>query len=130
MIQRVDLEIPAAPEPGRSSFSQRASSALAALRGRVPNVGRTVVHFGAFPGAADARVDVTDQKGIVESSIVQAWIAPIDTPDHSADEHMVEPLRVVAGNIVPGVGFTTYAFYAGFGDGLAYGQFTVAWSWV
>lgn len=70
--------------------------------------GTTTIDFGAFPGKSDASVDVTGQAAIVAGSLVEAWIRPADTADHSADEHMMETLKVVAGNIVAGTGFTIY----------------------
>jgi hypothetical protein len=72
--------------------------------------GSTTIDFGAFPGASDARVDVTGQASILANSLVEAWIIPVATVDHTADEHMVESIRVIAGNIQAGVGFTIYAF--------------------
>lgn len=72
--------------------------------------GTTTVNFGAFPGAWEASAVVTGQTGIVAGSLVEAWIRPEATSDHSADEHMYEPLRVMAGNIAAGTGFTIYAF--------------------
>jgi hypothetical protein len=72
--------------------------------------GTTTLDFGAFPGKSDASVAVTGQASIVSGSLVEAWIRPEATADHSADEHMVETLRVVAGNIVAGTGFTIYGF--------------------
>jgi len=71
--------------------------------------GTTTVNFGAFPGTTDTSVTVTGQAGIVSGSLVEAWIRPEATADHTADEHFVEKLMVVAGNIVPGTGFTIYA---------------------
>lgn len=72
--------------------------------------GTAILDFGAFPGKSDASVDVIGQAAIVAGSLVEAWIRPVDTADHSADEHMVETLKVIAGNIVAGVGFTVYGF--------------------
>lgn len=72
-------------------------------------VGTATIDFGAFPGVSDASVAVTGQTGIVAGSIVQAWIRPVATADHSADEHLIETIKVVAGNIVAGTGFTIYA---------------------
>jgi hypothetical protein len=107
--------------------------------------GTTTVDFGAFPGKSDTSVAVTGQAAIVSGSLVEAWIRLVATADHSADEHMVEPIRVLAGNIVAGTGFTIYALYAPleFGvdavdgqfrliprqGGRAYGLWTVAWVW-
>ena len=74
--------------------------------------GTAVIDFGAFPGKSDASVDVIGQSSIVAGSLVEAWIRPVATADHSADEHMLETLKVFAGNIVAGTGFTVYAFNA------------------
>ena len=122
------------------------------------NVGTTTVDFGAFPGSTETSVAVTGQASIVSGSVVQAWIRPVDTADHLADEHMIEPIAVFAGNIVAATGFTIYArntstlfepnigdpreqvepggakqpgyFSKGGGIGTTlYGLFTVAWSW-
>lgn len=70
--------------------------------------GTTTIDFGAFPGGSDASVTVIGQTGIVAGSLVEAWIRPEATADHTADEHMVETIKVVAGNIVAGTGFTIY----------------------
>ena len=72
--------------------------------------GTTTIDFGAFPGTSDTSVAVTGQAGIVAGSLVEAWIRPVATADHSADEHMVETLKVFAGNIVAATGFTIYGF--------------------
>ena len=66
--------------------------------------------FGVFPGVSDASVAVTGQAAIVAGSLVEAWIRPEATADHSADEHMLETLKVFAANIVAGTGFTIYGF--------------------
>jgi hypothetical protein len=109
-------------------------------------IGTTTIDFGAFPGASDASVAVTGQAGIVAGSLVEAWLRPAATADHSADEHLVESLRLVAGNIVAGTGFTVYGFntsdlfeplvavdasresQGGRGTRI-YGLWTVAWAW-
>ena len=72
------------------------------------NQGTAVLNFGAFPGASDASVAVTGQTGIVAGSVVQAWMRPVDTADHLADEHWVETIEVSAGAIVAGTGFTIF----------------------
>jgi hypothetical protein len=77
------------------------------------NVGTATIDFGAFPGSSHATVAVTGQAAIVADSVVQAWIRPVATADHSADEHMLETLKVHAANIVAGTGFTVNAFNAG-----------------
>ena len=70
--------------------------------------GTVILDFGAFPGASHATVAVTGQAAIVAGSLVEAWLRPVATADHSADEHIVETLKVVAADIVAGVGFTVH----------------------
>lgn len=70
--------------------------------------GTASLTFGVFPGASDASVAVTGQTGILAGSLVEAWIFPAATADHTADEHWVETIQVVAGNVVAGTGFTIY----------------------
>jgi hypothetical protein len=70
--------------------------------------GTTTVDFGAFPGKSDTSVAVS-QPSILGGSLVEAWLYPVATADHSADEHLVETIRVIAGNVSAGVGFTIYA---------------------
>lgn len=96
--------------------------------------GVATLDFGAFPGSSDASVAITGQAAILAGSLVEAWVRPVATADHSDTEHMVETLKVVAGNIVPGVGFTIYGFNTnqinepnGNGTRLS-GAFTVAWA--
>lgn len=72
--------------------------------------GTAILDFGAFPGKSDASVAVTGQAGIVAGSLVEAWLRPVDTVDHLADEHMVETLKIFAANIIAGTGFTIYGF--------------------
>lgn len=72
--------------------------------------GIATLDFGAFPGASDASVAVTGQTNIVAGSLVEAWLRPVATADHSADEHMLETLKVFAHTIVPGTGFTISGF--------------------
>lgn len=96
--------------------------------------GTAVLNFGAFPGASDAAVVVTGQTGIVAGSLVEAWMRPVATADHSVDEHLVETLKVIAGNIVAATGFTIYGFntsqLSSHGQGTRlYGQWTVSWVW-
>jgi hypothetical protein len=89
--------------------------------------GTATIDFGAFPGKTDASVAITGQASISAASLVEAWIFPAATADHSADEHMVERLEIIAGNVIAGTGFTIYAFADG--NTLIYGQWNVAWVW-
>lgn len=73
--------------------------------------GTTTIDFGTFPGSSNATVFVSAPT-ILGSSLAEAWIFPVDTVDHSADEHMLEPFRVFAHSIVASSGFTISAFNA------------------
>lgn len=70
--------------------------------------GTASLDFGAFPGKSDASVAVTGQVTIASGSLVEAWLRPEATADHSSDEHMMETLKVFAADIVAGTGFTIY----------------------
>ena len=72
--------------------------------------GTAILDFGAFPGKSDASVAVTGQTAFLSDSHVEAWIDPVATADHSADEHMLETFRVFANTKVAGVGFTISGF--------------------
>lgn len=103
------------PSGGGTSNFLRADGTWAAPSGGAGGVnsGTTTVNFGAFPGASDAKTVVTGQAGILAGSKVKAYIMATATADHTADEHWVETLEVMAGNIVPGTGFDIYAKNAG-----------------
>lgn len=106
--------------------------------------GTVTLDFGAFPGKTDATVSVTGQTGITGSSLVEAWIFPTATADHSVDEHWVDPPEVFAGNVVAGAGFTIYGVVKKRSDigqrsdslrvtnidnPRIYGQWTIGWVW-
>ena len=57
--------------------------------------GTVIVDFGVFPGQSDASVTVS-APGIAANSLVEAWVLPATTADHSPDEHTVETLTVKA----------------------------------
>lgn len=83
--------------------------------------------FGAFPGKPYATVAVTGQASILAGSLVDAWVLPAATADHSADEHRVEALKISAGDVVAGTGFTI----SGVSENKErlWGVFNVAWVW-
>lgn len=90
--------------------------------------GTATLDFGVFPGTTDASVAVTGQTAIGTSSALEAYISPAATVEHSADEHWVEEIRVMAGNIVAGTGFTIYGRT---GDNtLLYGRWNIGWVWI
>lgn len=95
--------------------------------------GTVELDFGAAPGKTDASIAVASAT-IAAGSLVEAWLRPVATADHSADEHMVESFRVFAADIVAGVGFTVYghstAQWGGQQSHNIYGLWTCAWAWV
>lgn len=105
--------------------------------------GTATLNFGSFPGNQEASVTITGQTGILAGSLVDAWMLPADTADHSADEQRVDPIRVTVGNVVAGNGFTIYGYPADiqvFGQKTAYGTlpdqqadiygaYNIAWVW-
>jgi hypothetical protein len=100
----------------------------------VAGQGTALLDFGAFPGSSDASIAVA-AASILSTSLAEAWIFPAATADHTADEHLVESLRVVAGNVSAGVGFTIYGLNSsqindknGTGTRL-YGKWNVGWVW-
>jgi len=86
--------------------------------------GTTTVNFGSR--ATDTSVAVTGQAGIGGGSLAEAWIWPVATATNTADNHWVDDIEVVAGNVSNGVGFTIYAKCR---TGFAHGEFTVGWVW-
>jgi len=91
--------------------------------------GTATLDFGTFPGSADASVAVTGQLGIVSGSLVEAWVVPAATSDHSLAEHYIDPPIVMAGEVVAGTGFTIRGFNQEGGVPRCYGKWNVAWAW-
>jgi hypothetical protein len=95
--------------------------------------GTATLDFGAFPGTSEATVAVTGQASIVGGSLVEAWIFPTATADHSEDEHRAEDLVVSVGALVVGTGFTIYGRGGATpANGICttvYGAWTVGWVW-
>ena len=83
--------------------------------------GTATLNFGA--NATDTSVAVASV-GITGGSLVEAWIFPATTATNTVDNHWVESLQVVAGNIQAGVGFTIYGKCT---QGLAHGSYSVGW---
>lgn len=108
----VSVSASAAPSAGQVLTATNATTATWQTPSAGPgglNVGTATIDFGAFPGSSDASVTITGQSGIVSGSVVNAWIYPADSADHSADEHWVETITATAGGIVAGTGFTIWA---------------------
>lgn len=114
--------------------------------------GTGTIDFGALPGKCEASVDVV-AAGVVVTSLVEAWICPVATADHSVDEHVFEQLRITGAYLSDG-NIRIRAFYLGrvlvpatstiinhptAGESMftdpnpnepnPYGLFTVAWVW-
>jgi hypothetical protein len=92
--------------------------------------GVTTINFGSFPGVQQTSVNVTGQTTILSYSLVDAWLFPSSTPDHSVDEHINDDcwMRIKAAAVVAGTGFTIFGT-AMPGAPPLYGQYTVAWVW-
>jgi hypothetical protein len=58
--------------------------------------GVATINFGAFPGSPSAQAIVALSGPANPNAVVQAWIEPIATADHSADEHSADPPAVSA----------------------------------
>lgn len=87
--------------------------------------GTSTLDFGT--GVPEISLAVTGQAGITGTSLVDAWVIPKATTNHSVDEHRVEGLEITAGNIVAGTGFTIYG--QPLGPYKLYGQFNIGWVW-
>ena len=48
--------------------------------------GSAVIDFGPWPGSDKAAVQITGQTALTAGSLVQAWLLPTGTVDHSDDE--------------------------------------------
>ena len=87
--------------------------------------GTTTIDFGAPPGGNTAITVVTGQAGIVAGSYLEAWLEADTTADHNAEEHMLAPILLRCGSIVPGTGFTINARC----EWRLTKTFTVRWVW-
>lgn len=76
--------------------------------GTILGSGTSIIDFGSG-GASHATLAVTGQAAILAGSLVYCWIKPEATVDHSADEHLVETIKVFASDVSAGVGFTLHA---------------------
>lgn len=88
--------------------------------------GLAVVDFGSG-GSLYTSVAITGQASIVAGSLVEAEIRATASADHTADEHLVDPPRVIAGDIIAGTGFTIHAFSVN--ELPHYGTYNVQWVW-
>jgi hypothetical protein len=107
----------------RNSAGQIKSFSLCG--GVPPNTGTAMLDFGAA-GSSDTRVDVTGQTNIAASARPIVRVAYLDSPDHSADEHLAEDFNVYAGAVIAGVGFLIYGVTR---NVALFGRWNVAWSY-
>ena len=79
------------------------------------NSGTVTIDFGAFPGTPMTQVTVALQDVADPNAAIDAWIIPAATVDHTADEHVADPPRVIAvnSNPVTGGSFTIYGLPSG-----------------
>jgi hypothetical protein len=91
-------------------------------------VGSSEIDFGAWPGANEASVNVTDQATITALASAEAWMMADDTTaSHTASDHRYAAalMGVTCGTPTDGVGFTIYARST---EKLT-GAFKVRWVW-
>ena len=115
---------PAGPQGDPGPTGATGPTGPAGADAPTPTRGAATIDFGA--SASDALTVITGQTAITSSSIVRAWVSPVATADHSIDEHVVEPLRVLAHSIVDGVGFTISVVCD---LSLTSGEFSISWEW-
>lgn len=97
--------------------------------------GLTTIVAGKLADDTILTADTTTDSAASLGSLVEAWMQHRGTPDHSRDEHLVEPLQVYAGDIVTGTGFTIYGISRGQPDAVSgtlglTGRYAVFWVWV
>lgn len=95
------------------------------------NTGIATLDFGDAPvNQTMASVVVTGQAALVAAtSKVEAYMMRVVTADpngHSADEHMIEDVDLMVGDLVDGTGFTIYGECR---TGTTQGKYTVQWVW-
>lgn len=73
---------------------------------------RTQIDFGAFPGSGHATITVP-APGITAGSTITGQVLGKATTDHTADEHVVEKIKFVPGDITEGTSFVAHAVYTG-----------------
>lgn len=109
---------PANPLAGVSATTQ-----ASAAGGR----GTAILDFGVIGGSSSfAFVEVTGETEIGAGARLLVDKRLVATADHSVDEVQFEGLKLTAGAINPGVGFTIYGEVV---RGRTYGAFPIDWIW-
>ena len=108
-----------------------AAASEAATKGYVDSlvggIGSTTADFGTFPGSSLVTIVVAGQTSILVGSVPQAWVAARATAQHSVDEHALSTLNVTTGNVIAGVGFSIYVYFADVET--PYGTYAIDWKW-
>jgi len=107
------------------SFDQTANLHVWQLVSSLSGQGQVTIDFGT---SQSQRASVAVPAPLIlANAIALARLGYGPTPDHSEDEHLMAStvMGVVAGSIVPGVGFTVYATT----QANMSGQFTIEYSW-
>ena len=91
------------------------------------NSSDATLDFGADPGSASAELVVTGQTGLLAATRPRVYIRPVDTVDHTADEHKVLAMDLTVATIVAGVGFTITGVLVAPGNTV--GLWAIDWSW-
>ena len=101
-----------------------AGQAKANFVGSAPVSGAAILDFG---GSASAETDIATvavaDAGVAVGSEIALSLQYVATADHTADEALITPIHLVAGNISAGVGFDI----KGYCPDQAWGKFSVAW---
>ncbi len=104
-------------------FSTPGQAKANAVGGSVGS-GTATLDFGGSPTSETdvATVTVADA-GVAAGSEITLSVRYAATADHTADEALITPIHLVAGNISAGVGFDI----KGYCPDRAWGKFTIAW---
>lgn len=83
--------------------------------------GTITVDFGTGAVEASAAVSAPSITGL---QLAEAWVVPANTASNTQDNHIIEDLRVIAGAVSAGVGFTVHVKC---GTLLAHGVYNIGW---
>ena len=83
--------------------------------------GTTTINFGSK--ATDTSVFMSSP-AITGGQLDEAWVFPASTASNTADNHWVDNIKVTAGNVQAGSGFTIYGRCD---TGFAHGVFNIGW---
>jgi hypothetical protein len=86
--------------------------------------GQATLDFG-ISNVATTTTTVTSIADITATSVVMCALKIEDTPEHSVNTLLANPIRVHVTNVVPGVGFT---IYGQMDNGTTNGTYTIQWT--